>query len=106
MTVAQRDSADQGGRAAGRTVDISFRLNGVARRASVRADRRLIDLIRSDLALTGTKEGCSVGVCGLCSVIVNGKVVSACLMLAVQIDDAEVRTVEGLAGPDGRLSEL
>jgi carbon-monoxide dehydrogenase small subunit len=57
----------------------------------------LIDLLRDDLGATGTKLGCGVGVCGACTVLVDGRPMSACLLLAVQVDGREVRTVEGLA---------
>jgi len=63
----------------------------------VRADRRLIDVLRDDLGATGTKEGCSIGVCGSCSVLVGGELLSACLLPAVFVDGRDVTTVEGLA---------
>jgi len=71
----------------------------------VRADRRLIDVLRDDLACTGTKEGCSIGVCGACSVLVAGELLSACLLPAVFVDGRDVTTVEGLAQGD-ELSPL
>lgn len=79
---------------------IRFELNGAPREASVPADRLLIHLLRDDLGLTGTKEGCSVGVCGACSVLVDGDLLSACLLPAVFVDGCAVQTIEGLA-PDG-----
>ena len=63
----------------------------------MRADRRLIDVLRDDLRFTGTKEGCSIGVCGACSVLVDGDLLSGCLLPAVFVDGREVTTVEGLA---------
>ncbi len=87
------------------THTIQFELNGQQRTASVDAGRLLVDFLRYDLGLTGTKEGCSIGVCGACSVIVDGEVVSACLTPAVFIDGSSVRTVEGLA-QDGNLTPL
>ena len=63
----------------------------------MRADRRLIDVLRDDLGATGTKEGCSIGVCGSCSVLVGGELLSACLLPAVFVDGRDVTTVEGLA---------
>ena len=60
----------------------------------------LIDLLRTDLGLTGTKEACSVGVCGACTVLLDGRMVASCLALAVQADGADVVTVEGLAHDD------
>jgi aerobic-type carbon monoxide dehydrogenase small subunit (CoxS/CutS family) len=71
----------------------------------VRADRRLIDVLRDDLGATGTKEGCSIGVCGSCSVLVGGELLSACLLPAVFVDGREVKTVEGLANGN-ELSSL
>jgi carbon-monoxide dehydrogenase small subunit len=71
----------------------------------VRADRRLIDVLRDDLGATGTKEGCSIGVCGACSVLVGGELLSACLLPAVFVDGRDVTTVEGLARAD-ELSSL
>lgn len=69
--------------------------------ATVPAHQLLIDFLREDLGLTGTKEGCSVGVCGACSVLVDGELMSACLLSVVQVDGGTVRTVEGLSGTDG-----
>ncbi|SFN33253.1 (2Fe-2S)-binding protein [Variovorax sp. OV329] len=63
----------------------------------VPARRLLSDFLRDDLTLTGTKRGCETGICGACSVLVDGEVVKSCLMLAVQVQGREVRTVEGLA---------
>jgi carbon-monoxide dehydrogenase small subunit len=85
---------------------ISVSVNGVAREVEVSADRLLVDLLREDLSLTGTKDGCGVGVCGLCAVLVDGRLLSACLVLAVTVDQATIETVEGLAEPDGTLSRV
>ena len=63
----------------------------------VPARRLLSDFLRDDLVLTGTKRGCETGICGACSVLVDGEVVKSCLMLAVQVQGKEIRTVEGLA---------
>lgn len=79
---------------------IRFTLNGVTIERVVPAERLLVDLLREDLGKTGTKDGCSVGVCGLCTVQVDGAPMSACLLLATQIDGTAVTTVEGLASPD------
>lgn len=76
---------------------IRFSVNGAAREVRVPPHRRLIDVLREDCGLTGTKEGCSVGVCGACSVLVDGVLLSACLVPAVHADRTEVTTVEGLA---------
>src|SRR5688572_29068284 len=85
---------------------VQFELNGAPRDVSVAAHRRLIDLLRDDLGLTGTKEGCSVGVCGACSVLVDGQVMSACLMPAVFVDGTKVITIEGLAPDEDHLTPL
>ena len=76
---------------------IAFTLNGRPVERTVPAERLLLDLLREDLGQTGTKDGCSVGVCGLCTVQVDGAPLSACLLLATQVDGAAVTTVEGLA---------
>jgi carbon-monoxide dehydrogenase small subunit len=68
-------------------------------------NRLLVDFLRYDLNLTGTKEGCSVGVCGACTVLLNGQPVSSCLILAVMADGCEIVTIEGLAR-DERLHPL
>jgi aerobic-type carbon monoxide dehydrogenase small subunit (CoxS/CutS family) len=78
---------------------IRFTLNGAAVETTVPAERLLVDLLRYDLGKTGTKDGCSIGVCGLCTVQVDGMPMSACLLLATQVDGAHIRTVEGLASP-------
>ena len=76
---------------------ISFQLNG--KRYTVEADPcdRMLDLLRNDLALRGTKEGCGIGECGACTVVLNGDAVSSCLVLAGQMENAEILTVEGLS---------
>ena len=78
-------------------------LNGQALEKTVPARLTLCDFIRRDCSLTGTHIGCEHGVCGACTVIVDGKAVRSCLMLAVQADGAAVTTVEGLAAADGTL---
>jgi aerobic carbon-monoxide dehydrogenase small subunit len=84
------------------THTIRMRVNGQDYTVDVPSQRLLIDCLRYDLGLTGTKEGCSVGVCGACTVLMNGEMVSACLALAVFADGKEITTVEGLAR-DGKL---
>jgi carbon-monoxide dehydrogenase small subunit len=81
---------------------IKLRVNGKKVEAEVPTNRLLIDFLRYDLGLTGTKEGCSVGVCGACTVLVDGDMVSSCLELAVFADGHDITTVEGLA-KDGEL---
>ncbi len=75
---------------------ISFTVNGEARTVQVRPDQRLLDLLREDLGLTGTKEGCGKGECGACTVLMNGKPVASCLLLAPQADGTKIETVENL----------
>ncbi len=84
-----------------------FSVNGEAVDLAVPGMRRLLDALREDLALTGTKEGCGEGECGACSVLVDGAVVDACLVPVCQVEGSDVRTVEGLADPaTGALSPL
>src|ERR1700682_2814700 len=85
---------------------LRFDLNGAPREMTVPAHVRLIDLLRDDLGLTGTKEGCGVGVCGACSVLVDGHLMSACLMPAAFVDGTAVLTIEGLAPDAEHLSPL
>src|SRR5437868_7102617 len=85
---------------------VRFELNGAPRELTVRANTRLIDLLREDLALTGTKEGCSVGVCGACSVLLDGQLITACLLPAAFVDGTSVTTIEGLAPDEGHLTPL
>ena len=84
------------------THTIRMRVNGKDYTVDVPSQRLLIDCLRYDLGLTGTKEGCSVGVCGACTVLMDGHVISSCLTLAVLADGKEVTTVEGLAH-EGKL---
>ena len=79
---------------------ISMRVNGKKVEAEIPTNRLLIDYLRYDLGLTGTKEGWSVGVCGACTVLMDGKMVSSCLALAVFADRQNITTVEGLAKND------
>ncbi|HHR85777.1 MAG TPA: (2Fe-2S)-binding protein [Candidatus Acetothermia bacterium] len=76
---------------------IRFTVNGRVEERDVRDDERLLDLIRDDLQLTGTKEGCGEGECGACTVLIDGKAVVSCLILAPQVDGKEILTIEGLA---------
>jgi aerobic-type carbon monoxide dehydrogenase small subunit (CoxS/CutS family) len=87
------------------TVPIQVTVNGRHRALDVAPHHTLLDVLRDDLQLTGTKECCLVGECGACTVSLDGRIVDSCLVLAVEADGAEVTTVEGLA-PEGRLSPL
>jgi len=84
---------------------IDLTVNGQRRSIEVFAHHTLLDVLREDLGLTGTKECCLVGECGACTVIIDGRSVDSCLVLGVEADGAEVTTVEGLA-VDGRLSAV
>ena len=85
---------------------IQLRVNGVPHKQEVETRWLLSDFLRHKLHLTGTHVGCEHGVCGACTIIVNGAPVRSCLMFAVQADGAEILTVEGLASPDGALHPL
>ena len=87
-------------------MSLSFTINGRAVAVDVTGSRRLLDVLREDLHLTGTKEGCGEGECGACSVLIDGQVVNSCLVAAGQVDGCSVVTVEGLATPNGELSPL
>ena len=84
---------------------LSINVNGKDYKLKVSTTKRLLDLLREDLKLTGTKEGCAVGECGACTVIMDGKAVNSCLVLASQANGSEILTVEGLE-EDGELSRL
>jgi carbon-monoxide dehydrogenase small subunit len=86
-------------------LDVTFTVNGERRTVSVEPRRTLADALREDCGLTGTHLGCEHGVCGACTVLLEGDPVRSCLMFAVQAEGAQIRTVEGLA-QDGRLHPL
>lgn len=88
-----------------RLTEVCMEVNGEQACVYVEPGERLIDTLRERLRLTGVKEGCGVGECGACTVLVNGDAVNSCLILTVQCQDAGILTVEGLAH-DGRLSML
>lgn len=87
-------------------IDIAFTVNGRPVRLLVPPRMTLIDCLRDELGLTGSHVGCEHGVCGACSVMLDGVPVRSCLLFAVQADGSAVTTVEGLARPDGGLSPL
>ncbi len=78
-------------------LEVHYTINGRAYEAYIEPNRTLLEVVRDELRLTGAKEGCGTGDCGACSMIVNGKLVTSCLMLAPQADGAEITTIEGLA---------
>jgi carbon-monoxide dehydrogenase small subunit len=119
MSRSAASSADIGGRSDasvgpreaavptdGSRLALRLTVNGRPVAIQVPADRLLIDLLRVDLGLTGTKEGCGVGVCGACSIIVDGLLYSSCIVLAAAVNGADIRTIEGIAGPNGELSPV
>ena len=87
-------------------VPIDLTINGQARRLRVAPWTTLLDLLLEELGLTGTKKGCDHGQCGACTLLLDGKRVNSCLVLAVVKDGSSVTTVEGLAGPDGALHPM
>ena len=76
---------------------IELTVNGTAHQIEVPSNRLLVDCLRYDLGLTGTKEGCSVGVCGACTVLIDGQMAASCISLAVAADGATITTIEGVA---------
>lgn len=84
---------------------VYLKINGVKSPFEVEPDERLVDTLREKAGLTGTKEGCRIGECGACSVIMDGKLVAACLVLTVAVEGSEITTVEGLS-QGGELCDL
>ena len=85
---------------------IAFTLNGAPVTVETPADTTLLAVIRDELGLTGTKQGCEVGECGACSVLLDGRLVNSCLVLAAQAAGRQVTTIEGIRGPDGGPNDL
>jgi len=81
-------------------INLNINVNNKDFEISIEEDKRLIDLLRDDLKLTGVKEGCSEGECGACSVILDGKLVNSCLIMAFQINNSKILTIEGLGQGD------
>lgn len=79
---------------------VAFKVNGKARRLEVFPMARLLDVLREQLQLTGTKEGCGEGECGACAVIVDGRIVNSCLVPVAQVDGSEITTIEGVANEE------
>lgn len=81
-----------------REIDVTCTVNGVRHTVRVHPMRRLLDVLREELQLTGTKEGCGEGECGACSVFINRELVNSCLVPVLQVEGAEIKTIEGVAG--------
>ena len=102
---ARPDKANNRGSSPGH-MRVELEVNGCSHRLEVPPRMTLLDCLRDELGLTGTHMGCEHGVCGACSVLLDGEAVRACLMFAVQAEGHAVTTVEGLCNPDGTLSPL
>lgn len=85
--------------------EINLKINGVLEQVDVPSNMTLLGMIREKLALTGTKNGCSAGECGACTVLMNGEPVNSCMVLAVECEGADIVTIEGLAH-DGQLDPV
>jgi aerobic carbon-monoxide dehydrogenase small subunit len=104
LSIWQRN-AISGQTMSARHLDINLRVNGEAIAAHVEARQTLADFLREELSLTGTHIGCEHGVCGACTVLLDGEVIRGCLALAVQCDGAQVETIEGLSD-SGAIADL
>jgi carbon-monoxide dehydrogenase small subunit len=89
-----------------RDAAVELTVNGVVHRGTVESRMTLADFLREECRLTGTHLGCEHGVCGVCTVLVDGDAARSCLVFAVQVHGAEVTTIEGMASPDGSLSTV
>jgi len=87
-------------------VELSFKLNGKMVEVAVSPGTLLVDLLRENLGLTGTKVGCREGECGACTVLMDGEAVNSCLIPALKVQGREVTTIEGLQKPDGSLDPI
>jgi aerobic-type carbon monoxide dehydrogenase small subunit (CoxS/CutS family) len=90
----------------GSTHRITLEINGVRRNCQTEGRTSLADLLRDELNLTGVKLGCEHGVCGCCTVLLDGEPVRSCLILAATVDGSDITTIEGLANPDGSLNPV
>ena len=88
------------------SITVKFKVNGIDRHITTDSGRRLLDLLRDDLGLTGTKEGCGIGECGACTVLMNGRKVNSCMVPAGQAEGTTVVTIEGLGGADEKLHPI
>ena len=79
---------------------LQITVNGEKREVEAPSYRTLVDLLRYDIGLTGTKEACGVGVCGACTILLDGRMVASCILLALQADGHEITTIEGIGSPE------
>ncbi len=91
---------------AAKKIELNIKVNNKDYKLFIASNKRLLDVLRDDLGLTGVKEGCAIGECGACTVIMNGKNVCSCMILAGQAEGSEIITIEGLEGPKGELHPL
>ena len=87
-------------------IELNIKVNNKDCKLFVDSNKRLLDVLRDDLGLTGVKEGCAIGECGACTVIMNNKNVCSCMILASQAQEANIITIEGLEGPHGELHPI
>ena len=87
-------------------LDLEIKVNGINYSLEVEPRKTLLELLREDLNLTGAKEGCGLGECGTCTVLLDGKPVKSCITLAIQAGGREVTTIEGVERPDGSLHPI
>jgi aerobic-type carbon monoxide dehydrogenase small subunit (CoxS/CutS family) len=97
-TPSQERAVDEDGR-----LTLTLRVNGRVHRVKARTHHTLLEVLRRELKLFGVREGCGVGMCGACTVLIDGKPVSGCLLLAPLAEGKDILTIEGLEGPDGEL---
>jgi len=88
------------------TTKLSFKLNGQSMEVAIAPNTLLIDLLRDDLGLTGTKAGCREGECGACTVLLDGEPVNSCILPAIKVADRSLTTIEGLVNEEGELDEI
>lgn len=91
---------------AAKKIELNIKVNNKDYKLFIASNKRLLDVLRDDLGLTGVKEGCAIGECGACTVIMNGKNVCSCMVLAGQAEGSEIITIEGLEEPKGELHPL
>jgi len=87
-------------------IELNIKVNNKDYKLFIASNKSLLDVLRDDLGLTGVKEGCAIGECGACTIIMNGKNVCSCMILAGQAEGSEITTIEGLEGPEGELHPL